>query len=65
MCWCQRQGAVRLSSEGFGSNVDPVNIDLVEAICEGFGCSEAIGTDMAGVVVEVDEDCDLMSGPEV
>ena len=45
--------------------MNPVNIDLVEPICEGFGCSEAISTDTAGVVVEVDEEYDLMSGPEV
>ena len=23
----------------FGSSVNPVNVDLVEPICEGFGCS--------------------------
>ena len=50
----------------FGSSVIPVNVDLVEPICEGFGCSaRTIGTDMAGVVVAVGEDCDLMYGSEV
>ena len=48
----------------FGSSVNPVNVDLVEPICKGFGCSAGtFGTDMAGVVV-VGEDCDLMYGSE-
>ena len=46
--------------------MNPVNVDLVEPICEGFGCSVGtIGTDMAGVVVAVGEDYDLMYGSEV
>ena len=49
-----------------GSSVNPVNVDLVEPICEGFGCSVGtIGTDMAGVVVAVGEDCNLMYGSEM
>merc|ERR1712136_504155 len=39
----------------FGSSVNPVNVDFVEPIC----------ADMAGVVVAVGEDCDLMYGSEV
>ena len=50
----------------FGNSVNPVNVDLVEPICEGFGCSAGtVGTDMAGVVVAVGENCDLMYGSEV
>jgi len=50
----------------FGSSVNPVNVDMVEPICEGFRCSAGtIGTDMAGIVVAVGEDCDLVYGSEV
>ena len=45
--------------------MNPVNVELMEPIFEGFGCSEAIGTDMAGVVVAVGEDYDPMYGSEV
>ena len=38
----------------FGSSVNPVNVVLVELICEDFGCLvKTIGTDIAGVVVAV------------
>ena len=47
---CRSQGVVKLSSE----------------CLFGFGCSAGtIGTDMAGVVVAVGENCDLMYGSEV
>ena len=50
----------------FGSSVKPVNVHLVEPICEGFGCSAGtFDTDMAGVIVAVGEDCDLMYGSVV
>ena len=45
----------------FGSSVNPVNVVLVELICEDFGCFvETIGTDIAGVVVAVSKECNQM-----
>ena len=45
----------------FGSSVNPVNVVLMEPICEDFRCFvETIGTDIAGVVVAVGEECNLM-----
>ena len=47
-------------------SVNLVNVDLVEPICEGFACSAVtFCTDIAGVVVAVGEDCDLMYGSVV
>ena len=44
----------------FGSSVNPVNVVLVEPMCEDFGCSVGtLGTDIAGVVVAVGEECNL------
>ena len=49
------------SRQSIWQRVNPVNVVLVRPTCEGFGCSVGnFGTDMAGVVFAVSEDCDLM-----
>ena len=54
------------SRQNVWQHLDPVNVVLVEPICEGFGRSvKTFGTGMAGVVFVVSEDCDLMYGSEV
>ena len=50
---CHSQGAVQ--------RVNPVNVVLVEPSCEDFGSSvETFGTDIAGAVVAVGEESNLM-----
>ena len=59
-------GSSQVSFEGLAAVWIFLNVDLMEPICGGFGCSEAIGTDTAGViVVPVGEDNDLMYGSVV
>ena len=56
-----RPGSGQALVRVFGSSVNPVNVALVEPICENFGYFlETIGTYIAGVIVAVGEECNLM-----